>query len=28
MLETKFVEEIKIHILCRITFFFSENCAV
>jgi len=26
MLQTKFVEEIKIHILCSVTLF--ENCAV
>jgi len=26
--QTKVVEEIKIHILCSITFFPPENCAV
>ena len=28
MLQTKFVQKIKTHILCSITFFFFENRAV
>jgi hypothetical protein len=28
MFQTKVVEEIKTHILCSITFFSPENCAV
>jgi hypothetical protein len=24
----KFVEDIKTHMLCPVTFFFAENCAV
>jgi len=28
MFQTKFIVEIKKHILCPVTFFFSENCAV
>jgi hypothetical protein len=28
MFQTKLVEKIKTHILCSVTFFSSENCAV